>query len=221
MFVLDKINAIISRLLSARIIHNVMIDSYHREFERYGEFAIEHVEDIFCVDSYAILNLIDITMNTCSDIEKFKLQSSIALIEEYFKVFNISLDDKMLILHGISDSMYKEFGFNEYNRKSLNTLYRQYKPLVFSTYENHEDEQITLINNEIKKHHVKYKLSAEKIMNASKGSPLFIQKSLPSYIHMTMNRLWADKNRMYELVIYDFLVRYYKSYIAREKNKRK
>ena len=58
-------------------------------------------------------------------------------------------------------------------------------------------------------------------MNASKGSPLFIQKSLPSYIHMTMNRLWADKNRMYELVIYDFLVRYYKSYIAREKNKRK
>jgi len=35
MFVLDKINAIISRLLSARIIHNVMIDSYHREFERF------------------------------------------------------------------------------------------------------------------------------------------------------------------------------------------
>lgn len=38
---------------------------------------------------------------------------------------------------------------------------------------------------------------------------------LKSYIHMMLNRLFCDKNRMHELVIYNFMNRYYKSLIAK------
>jgi hypothetical protein len=38
---------------------------------------------------------------------------------------------------------------------------------------------------------------------------------LASYIHMMLNRIMTDQPRMHELVIYDFLARYYKSMIAR------
>jgi hypothetical protein len=31
------------------------------------------------------------------------------------------------------------------------------------------------------------------------------------YIHMTMNRLFRTENRLYELIIYDFMRRYYTS----------
>lgn len=38
---------------------------------------------------------------------------------------------------------------------------------------------------------------------------LNIQNYIASYIHMSMNRLFASENRLYELIIYDFLRRYY------------
>ncbi|NOQ27509.1 MAG: hypothetical protein GQ564_19270, partial [Bacteroidales bacterium] len=40
-----------------------------------------------------------------------------------------------------------------------------------------------------------------------------------SYIHMLMNRLFKSKQRTHEMVIYDFLYRYYKSEIAKRKYK--
>lgn len=38
-----------------------------------------------------------------------------------------------------------------------------------------------------------------------------------SYVHMLMNRLFKSKQRMHEMVIYDFLYRYYKSELAKKK----
>jgi thiopeptide-type bacteriocin biosynthesis protein len=42
---------------------------------------------------------------------------------------------------------------------------------------------------------------------------------LTSMIHMTMNRWFRNKNRLHELVIYDFLSRYYTSEIAKNNKK--
>ena len=44
-----------------------------------------------------------------------------------------------------------------------------------------------------------------------------VETLLSSYIHMSLNRLFISKNRIYELVLYDFLRRYYTSEIARNK----
>jgi hypothetical protein len=38
---------------------------------------------------------------------------------------------------------------------------------------------------------------------------------ITSYIHMMMNRSFRSRQRIHELVLYDFLYRYYKSVIAR------
>lgn len=40
---------------------------------------------------------------------------------------------------------------------------------------------------------------------------------LKSLVHMTMNRLFRSRNRLCELVVYDFMNRYYESVIARLK----
>jgi len=40
---------------------------------------------------------------------------------------------------------------------------------------------------------------------------------MASYSHMMVNRLFKSKQRLHEMVLYDFLHRYYKSEIARQK----
>lgn len=44
-----------------------------------------------------------------------------------------------------------------------------------------------------------------------------MESLLSSYTHMSLNRLFISKNRIYELVLYDFLRRYYTSEIAKRK----
>lgn len=43
-----------------------------------------------------------------------------------------------------------------------------------------------------------------------------MEELLKSYLHMMLNRLFRSKNRKYELLIYDFMFRYYKAEIARK-----
>lgn len=49
-----------------------------------------------------------------------------------------------------------------------------------------------------------------------RSNKITIEYLLTSYIHMMLNRLFKSKNRIYELVLYDFLRRYYASKIARK-----
>lgn len=216
MIVLDEFNDILSGLLSDRIIHNICIDCYHREIERYGEQTIEYVENLFCTDSYTILGILSVVAKESINSEEFKLKASILLIEKYFDIFNFSLKDRLSILEEMSSNMYLEFGFNNDNRKSLNELYRRYKDIVNSVYQNKEEKEVFLIESELNELHPNYAYLAEKLISVIGSDTDFLLKSLYSYIHMTMNRLWPDKNRMYELIVYDFLRRYYRGYIARK-----
>jgi len=44
-----------------------------------------------------------------------------------------------------------------------------------------------------------------------------LNRLMPGYLHMLINRLFVSNQRKNELVIYDYLFRYYESKIIREK----
>ena len=48
-----------------------------------------------------------------------------------------------------------------------------------------------------------------------------MQDKIGSLMHMSMNRIFASKSRLQELVIYDFLNRHYTSAIKRKAAKQK
>jgi hypothetical protein len=48
-----------------------------------------------------------------------------------------------------------------------------------------------------------------------------VNRLMSSYLHMFMNRMFVSNQRKVELVIYDYLLKYYESKIAREINKNK
>ena len=47
-----------------------------------------------------------------------------------------------------------------------------------------------------------------------------LKSLISSIIHMSMNRIFMSRQRMHEMVIYDFLFRHYKSAIARDRYKK-
>jgi len=58
-----------------------------------------------------------------------------------------------------------------------------------------------------------------KLLNYKKNKNLEVDftELISSFIHMMVNRLFRSRQRIHELVLYDFLSRFYKSKIAREK----
>lgn len=61
----DKIGYVISafykkfnRLVQDRIVHKIQMDTYVREIERYGENHIVMAEQLFCIDSECVVNII-------------------------------------------------------------------------------------------------------------------------------------------------------------------
>ena len=114
------------------------------------------------------------------------------------------------------DSFRKEFGFTTipYIRQ-LNNKYRESRSLIQQALESDllsEYADFLLV----RKHSIK-----EIVDKLSSENRALLVRSLPSMIHMSMNRLFVSSNRLYEMLIYDFLCRYYESLIAQAKYEKK
>jgi len=74
---------------------------------------------------------------------------------------------------------------------------------------------ITVITNR----NIYYQRTVERILKAPsvQGDMNRLNYLLKSYIHMLVNRLFVSNQRKTELVIYEYLLKYYDSKIAREK----
>jgi hypothetical protein len=67
-----------------------------------------------------------------------------------------------------------------------------------------------------------YQKTIDGILNAPsvKGDHDRLDNLIANYLHMFINRLFVSKQRKTELVIYEYLWKYYESKLARKKQKR-
>ncbi len=206
-----KLNEELQYYISNDIIWKVQIDTYQREIERYGEEVIELSERIFFYDSNMIAKILNMDIN-----DKERELISFKIIDSFLNVFKIDDQDKLSILREL------QLGYkNEYNIKG--TWNDQFSNKYRELRKNLED----ILSQEPKNVNIiKYlDLIKEKELIIS-SIPLEISNLLPeekfqsflkSHIHMMINRLFRTQQRIYELVIYDCLSRYYSSFLARNK----
>jgi thiopeptide-type bacteriocin biosynthesis protein len=205
------------------IIHKVIIDTYSRELERYHEDLIDFVEDLFFYDSKSVLGFISL-LDDSPDSEFYRLVYAMRSIDQLFEDFSLDLEKK----HELTTRMYRAFfyehGGNPTLQKTLNAKYNDLKKKLFT----HMDSKLD-IENDIEEIGdlltIRSKENNESCNNIKEY--LFkkygiegIYQSLPSYVHMSMNRIFISNQRKYELVIYLFLERYYTSLIAIKKTKK-
>ncbi|MBF0574774.1 thiopeptide-type bacteriocin biosynthesis protein [Dysgonomonas sp. GY617] len=202
-------------------IWKVQLDTYNRELERYDNLFIEDAETIFNLDSECILSIlkkISITSN-----ENYRWMIALQVIDSFLSDFALDILEKQQLMEKLSNSFKTEFGFNKYNAKQFNTKFRENKKAVESVLKNTiTDENFIALQSPIKRRSKRLIPIIEELKSKKEKQQnnITINALLTSYIHMSLNRLFRSNNRFHELIIYDFMYRYYNSEIARAKNNR-
>lgn len=199
----------LNKLVEEGYIWKIQLDSYSRELERYSAGLIEESESIFFHDSECIIQ-------TMKMLKKMNLQNerwliSIKMIDSFLNNCPYGLGWNCKIMTNLSKEFKLRYGFNEYNSKQFNIKYRERKKEIESILET-KNENVKMLSKMIDKKSKNITPFIEKIKN--KSSKEIFENIISSHIHMMLNRLFQSKSNIYELLIYEFMSRYYKSKIA-------
>lgn len=211
----DILKESFSEMIISKEVAKVVFDTYSREYERYGYSVYPEVEKIFKVDSTAIIGLLS-SLSLNEDKETKRWLNALVLVDDTLSAYGLDINKKFLLMKQQRDSFRKEFGFTTipYIRQ-LNNKYRESRSLIQQALESDllcEYADLLLV----RKYNIK-----EIVDKLSSGNRALLVRSLPSMIHMSMNRLFVSSNRLCEMLIYDFLCRYYESLIAQAKYEKK
>ena len=195
----------------------IMCDTYVREVERYGDTTIEHIENLFRIDSETVLELLcRLKEKPAEEQETLRWQMALLILDDTLTAFNYDLNGKALVLSRMSESFKQEFRFtshaytkqlnDKYRRESesINQLFAQRQDIYFAKLLENRKTQYGRVAQDID--HV---IALNSKMKANRDDLLF------SIQHMTMNRWFRSHNRLHELVIYDFLRKHYESQKAK------
>jgi len=152
--------------------------------------------------------------------ENYCWMIALKMVDAFLNDFSYSLQAKQILMEKLSNSYKLEFGFNQINSKQFNSLYRDNKSLVESVLGNKiSDDRFKKLCYFIKKRSVNIEATIEKLIIYTERNKktLILDNLISSYLHMTFNRLFVSKNRTYELILYDFLKRFYTSELAKIK----
>jgi thiopeptide-type bacteriocin biosynthesis protein len=202
-------------LLNDCQIWKIQIDTYNREMERYDSLLISDSESLFGIDSEYTLLLIK-QFSVLKD-ENFRWQISLAMVDALLSDFSYTIEQKSNLLNALSLSFKKEYGFNEFNSKQFNTKYRENKKKIESILSKKVDTLKANLTDIIEQRSLDNKIVANIIINKINVSSKSLDELMSSYIHMMLNRLFRSSNRTHELILYDFMKRYYESCIAKSK----
>ena len=205
-YVITKTRRCLSTYLKTNEVSKVVIDTYQREIERYGAKYIDLSERIFHAGSECVAAILKLSI----DNPAMRWKASFLLVDSLLSSLGLDLERKMALIEEMNGSFLREFKFNIHNSKSLNEAYRKKRNTVSDIIQgNNLDDRTLSISKSIKT----YTNTVAAIIGESPWNKL----NIPSYIHMEMNRLFASNNRFNEMVVYNFLTRYYKSEIAKAK----
>ena len=196
-------------------IWNIQCDTYQQELERYGVNTMSIIEDYFCIDSNAIIHLLQGLVR--NNIEKQRWNLSLILIDSFLSAFSFDVIQRKKLLDTMSENFKKEFGMTNHNMKQqLDNKFRINRAAIVEVMQWSNNTVLTGYLEIVKIRQEAIRLIAENLICLERTNELQISLNslLISMIHMTMNRLFRSKNRLHELVIYDFLSRYYTSTVV-------
>lgn len=205
--VVQSVNSQLKEYFENGLIWNIQTDVYNRELERYGNSTISSAEDFFFTDSTVCLK----ALKTITDDETLFL-FSLKYIDTILNSFDYSLDRKLDFAKDHQESFKNEFNADKQLNKQLNVKYQKLRQNIVSFFNPNNDDslksyidliEVTTIN----------KIAKSVITNLNNEN-INLDDLLSSYIHMTINRLFRDKQRLHELVCYSCLYKYYQLKIS-------
>lgn len=195
-------------------VNRIMIDTYKREIERYGETTIELCEKLFRHDSEMVADMLS-TIEYLPEKETYRWLFSLKDIDTMLSDFGYSLEERHTLAKSLADGFGKEFNINESTIQQFSNIYRTSKNNIFK-FMHGDDEQSGGLYSLINQRSEKTKDIVRQMLDMCPDRKRF-ENIVHSLIHMTMNRIFVAQQRKHEVVLYGFLERYYRSEVAKNK----
>ncbi|WP_109097195.1 thiopeptide-type bacteriocin biosynthesis protein [Aquimarina sp. AU58] len=210
--VILQINAAMQHYVEQQVVYKLQTDTYIRELERYGTNTIATSETLFFYDSTMLLDAIELIED-----EELYFLFIVKAIDRLLNSFGYEQQQKLELVTRNSLGFKREFHADKGLNKQLDKKYRGLKSKLSSFLETTSMQEDYKILDDLLDHKAKQSLGVvQKIMEVQQDKQLEmpLDDLLSSYIHMLVNRAFRSKQRFYELVCYDFLVRYQKTKVS-------
>lgn len=208
-----------NQFLEQDLIWKIQIDNYNREIERYGLNTMELSETLFSCDSYTTVQFLDLIEG--DEGEELRWLFGLRAMDHLLDAFRYSFEEKLVLMERLKASFGREFGMSRPLKKQLDEKYRSKRSSIedFMMFTRESKPDYEPILDILEQNGVKVKPIAEEVLLIRNHKKLHVELNdlMGSYIHMLMNRLFKSKNRLNEMVCYDFLYRHYRALWARNK----
>ncbi|PWN65041.1 lantibiotic dehydratase [Chryseobacterium phosphatilyticum] len=200
--IFEKINDALKEYTESGEISSIIVDTYNREIERYGENTMEEAETLFHDNS-------EFTLQCLHYDDEEKIIISLYYIDQVLDEINLTILEKLEWIRYFNDAFKQEFNADKKLNSQLDKKYREFKPkfVDFLTSEEFFEERETV--NNILIGNLAFQNIINHHENESLGMPL--RDFFQSIFHMNINRLFISDQRLFEMVIYDYLLRHYKT----------
>jgi len=215
------INHYLKKYLKSKEIWDISMSTYKREIERYGTNSIEVSEAIFQIQSEEVIELIKLFKE--DSLQYYYFAITCCSIDNFLNCFNYSITEKLDILNKLKESFSIEFRLSQDLglRETLKNISRDNKTIVslfIDEIYNEKKESNSFIKSTQKILH-KNNYLLENLCDKIRSLENVNQQNslIGSYTHMYINRLFRENQRKNELIVYDLLVKFYNSKIAKTK----
>ncbi|MBV6485708.1 MAG: Nisin biosynthesis protein NisB [Flavobacteriales bacterium] len=201
------------------LIWKIQTDTYQREIERYGKLSMILSEQLFFFDSSCTINLLSKIKG--NEGEELRWLFGIKAVDELLNVFQYTTEQKLYLLEKLKTGFAVEFNMNKSLKIQLDKKYRDKRNIIeiFLLDDTELNKKYGFITTLLNTHKTNISPVVQQILNMGQSNMLELPLNdlSASYIHMLLNRLFKNKQRLHEMVVYDFMWRTYRSVLAKEK----
>jgi thiopeptide-type bacteriocin biosynthesis protein len=217
--VISGIRSSVAWYLEHNLVWKVQLDTYEREVERYGINSMDLAEKIFYYDSKMTVDMLSLIEG--DEGERIRWLFALRAVDNMLGDYQLNMEQKFDQVTMLRENFGREFGLSRGLKDQLEKKFRAGRAEI--------NELMDTANDEVSEMYPLFQLLAQKsaavqpivkeILDLNRDNRLLVplNELMGSYSHMMINRLFKSKQRLHELVVYDFLHRYYKSEIARQK----
>lgn len=202
----------------AKRLYKIDIGTYNRELERYGgRQTISVAESIFEIDSLAAVELVNLLESNEFLNERWKI--ALVGVDRLLEDFGLNVSDKLTLIGKLCGGFDAEFGVGGAFKESLSKRFRvERSELIKLLAKSHDITALQSRALSILERRSFENERAIKTFKATLSDPCGFETFagiISSFVHMHVNRVLRSSHRAHELVIYNFLLRLYRSINAR------
>jgi thiopeptide-type bacteriocin biosynthesis protein len=215
-----QVNMLSKPFIEQDLIWKIQVDSYQREIERYGIESMDLSETLFFHDSRMIVDMLD--MIEGDEGERIRWLFGLRAVDSLLNDFQYSIEEKYDLVTRLRENFGREFSMDRSLKDQLEKKFRAERKEIENLMDPSNDRESVmypLFQMISRKSQDIQSVNSEilALYNNKEPNPFFLNDLMSSYSHMMVNRLFKSKQRLHELVLYDFLHRLYKSEIGRRK----